>query len=266
MHTTKAMSIRNADDLSIPHVDSNNNIIGTINPLKMFVCQHGVSGIGCIESVNKHYAAVDGTTIAVAADGLISTDGIEWDFQNNISDSGTDELAADFDAAATTDLLIIASGQLDTALHATDIVLGLRDNSSFCTVSTRAATGGGINPGYFSEATPTAVQGAVDPGPNVVNATTYVLYNAVDRSGNFIAGRNDGSIASAVEVVGDVSSATAEMDYAAPFLQTKGKIYAMGIFHFPNNTLPANYKAMANWMAWNWAAGNYVFPANWRNL
>lgn len=270
MRTTKSMSIRDQNDKSIPYVDSDNNLIGTMNPLKLFVCQHGVDGnTGIIDAVNKHYGVQSGATITVASDGLVTSDVENWVLQNSKTDSGIDEVAATLDATNADDILVIGVGKINTPLDADDIFFSLKNLTGGASVIGARAreTTGAVTPGYFTDLTPNIVSSTADPGPYIATGTTYALMNAFDRSGNMVSIRNDGSIASAVEVSDSLAAATAALDYSIdPALQLRCSFFAYGVFRFDAGTLPANWKAMANMMAWNWALENYIFPANWRNL
>lgn len=265
MIKTLAMALRETDALTtgttIPHINSSNALVGTCNPLKLFLCPYGLSNVGTINARLNN--AVGVTSIFIGSDATLTSNMIVPSTGYKAADGAMTEL----NIGATDDVLIVAAGQqssansfrfdiADTADGATSIaLLALRNNV--------AGTGQCIITDDASAHTVslTALSAATA-------ATDQIYAVAFDRSANGKAHRDSGTVASIATQTTSIATVTGALTFAsaAPSIFMFGKYYAVAMFKFTAGTLPSDWEAQVSWMGANWILGNYVVPPAWKNL
>ena len=262
MINSKQMQVR---DLSGCYVDDSNVLQGVCNPLKMFFSKRGVTNLG--EGSARLTCPVSGIYTEPGA-GMTLDGDLILQSATTLDILGSDDTVAAVEAQVGSgvddDVLLVFSGRPRVA------------NDQF-TINVQDTAGGNTSlVSMKNKNAPALLPTVIDAGGVTVSTATmgvttagefYTSFMGIDRSANLECNRNDGSKAGTV-IEQTASLATLLSGFVfddTPQVNFNADIYAMGYFIFPKG-LPANYKAMANWMAWNWAFGNYVFPDSWRNI
>lgn len=265
---TKQMAVR---DKQYPYVNTDNTLQGTMNPLKLFFCKHGVT-IDAVTPANSIVYSTVGdfhfkdTDLALLDDERIHHVGTSGFFKNSDPDAYTTALGT---IAATTDVLIVMGSQPKASNG--NINVRIRDDSGI-NVTDLKCDGGrttGTGRSSITDDNATTITAAAAP-LSLVLATDYCVATAFDRTANtMVTYASDGAVGASntATTSDDISTITEALPYVdEPAMLVNAEYYAMALFVFPSGTLPSNWQEKANWMAFNWVNGDFVFPPEWAEL
>lgn len=240
------------------YINTNNELVGKMNPLKLFFCQYGMdrtnsgSGFWHFKDAINNLQAQTGASTDVVGGRIINSS----NFVGLLEPGGTFDPIPVNDALAldsTTDVLLISAGQpTNDANQSNNWIVRDFDGGGFMAARSRVGS------------TATGVQFTDDNGVTIavtsVNAVDVdtVSVAAFDRDGLESEHRNSGTTASLVDNTISMVTANGPITFLqTPEVSLNGDFFAAAMYYFPNG-LPANWKAVASYIGWQWMQQNYI--------
>jgi len=254
---TKSDAIRKKE---LSYIKSSNDLVGEMNPLKMFFCEFGIDKTDA-SSVNWHFKdAINKLRFVSGADTNVVDNKITQGvlgFQVLRDSNGSNdaiEVANALSIDSTTDVLMILAGSNATNDVNGQNTFNIRDDSTGGFLGIRSVVGFGTQSSRFVDDNAVTIE-------SVGTLTTLgdqVLIGAFDRSGNLDSHRNQGTAASIDENSLAMTTANGALSIATlPVMSLNTDAAACGVYHFPNG-LPNNWKEAASWLGWQWLNQNYI--------
>ena len=258
------MSVSNGD---FSFINPENNLVGTMNPLKMFF---GPMGIDKTNSNNAFWHFKDAINKLQSQTGF-GTDVVDNKMINTTIFNLLLEPGGSFDPNpvhnilqldGTTDILMILAGNPKADANQT-CSFNVRDFNLGGFMGARARVGAAAQGARFQD------DNAVNIQVTSTNTTDVdqIVVSAFDRSVNANGHRNFGTGASIEDSFISMATANGPVSFSSqPEISINSDAYAAGLYYFPNG-LPLDWKEVSNWLGWNWANQNYIVgPSHWEEL
>jgi len=246
---TKQMQAR---EKAAAYINNKNELVGRMNPLKLFFCQYGMdrtnagSGFWHFKDAINQLEAQTGASTDVIGGRIINGS----NFIPLLEPGGTFDPIPVNDALAldgVTDVLMISAGMpTDDTNQSNNFIVRDFDGGGFMSARSRVGS------------TPTAVtftdDNLVSAAVTTVNATAEdtVTVAAFDRSALASEHRNTGTSGSLIDNTVSMVAANGPITFLqTPEMSLNGDLFAVGLYYFPNG-LPLNWKAAASYIGWQW--------------
>lgn len=245
-------------------INEQNNLVGKMNPLKMFfsplgVDKNGASGLWHFKDAVNKLQAQTGSGTDVVSNKMINTSIFVPLLEPNGSFDPT-EVNSKLVLDNTTDVLMVLAGNPKSDTNQSNS-FNIRDFDTGGFIGARSRVGAAAQGTRFTDDLGNDVQVVSTNTTNV----DQILIGAIDRDVEVRGYRM--TAGSTEDTVNVLTTNTAGITFlSTPEISLNSDAYAAAVYYFKNG-LPANWRSEASWLAWQWSRQNYVAgPKAWENL